>query len=525
MAGEFGSIVDTALITNTGPLSSPEEVATGVWITSEVYNSSLEIYSYASDNGGDVSGKGHLTVSGAVTGATSVKKISDGVFAVAYRKYGGGWNDYKVATLAVNADASVISVVSNSVLDTGSYASPNGHILCVGTGVYAYLGNTGHTFKLITTNISDDGITISKAALHSSALSTVQDATLYSLADSKYVVFVHERNENYKARTFTISAEGAIAAVETKTLDTSNENAPRRVSACQVDGIVWAAAYAASGNFRLRTLEINDDGTFGDAIDYEDGLFSKDNVYQLLQIPDGAYFISCGDSTGATIETILISDTGTIGSVKDTLVTLSALVTYIEYLAGCVYVGWYQKSNFQSWAFSINISRGVTYVPGARVAGIRHVYRPGSYRLEATFGDVSTTVDVVKQKVILPPPPEKEEAAEARTIEVPQKTAPEVVRAVEAELSRATVIAGPAIPGVIPGVTEDPMKLYEAELRKRSAAERAGLFYMQITGHPTYPQSLWQKLTPWKEEKGETFGSEFMERWRSLTGWVGGLFK
>jgi len=280
--GEFGNVIDQALVASQGLSSPPEEVNTGVWIVSQVYNSSLEVYSYSSDDDGNITTKGHLTISNVTTGATFVKKISDGVFAIAYRRYSVGINQYKVVTLAVNADASVISVIADTVLDTGNYAYPNGYILCVGTGVYAYLGNSGWTFRIVTTNISDDGTTITKAAVYSLVLSAVQDANIYSIADDKYLVAMHERNQNYKVRTFTITELGAISLVATSTLDSSSDNAPRIVSACQVDGIVWAIAYAASDNFRVRTLQINTDGTFGDVIDYSDGLFSADHVYQAL---------------------------------------------------------------------------------------------------------------------------------------------------------------------------------------------------------------------------------------------------
>lgn len=136
-----------------------------------------------------------------------------------------------------------------------------------------------------------------------------------------------------------------------------------------------------------------------------------------------------------------------------------------------------------------------------RVTGIRHLYRPGSYRLEANLGEVSTTIDVVKSKVILPPAfnyeqqriiekfEEAERAAKAteaaRTVEVPAKTAPELIRAVEDE-------------GLFPASAKVTMPQPPPP---------------EIKAEP----SLWGRLTPWREEEGETFGGEVMERIRSYT--------
>jgi len=38
-------------------------------------------------------------------------------------------------------------------------------------------------------------------------------------------------------------------------------------------------------------------------------------------------------------------------------------------------------------------------------------------------------------------------------------------------------------------------------------------------------KSTWKRLTPWKEEAGETFGSEIMERVTSINKFFGRLFR
>lgn len=166
-----------------------------------------------------------------------------------------------------------------------------------------------------------------------------------------------------------------------------------------------------------------------------------------------------------------------------------------------------------------------------RVTGIRHIYRPGSFRLEANLGGITNTGDVVKHAVILPPAPSatKEEAAAtepARTVELPEKTAQELAKALEDEGLSGPIITGPLMPGIVTGVTKDWFSEYLDKLKARKQAEENARQYMQMAGIYTPPKpSLWQRITPWKEEEGETFGSELAERWRSVTGWFGGLFK
>lgn len=177
-----------------------------------------------------------------------------------------------------------------------------------------------------------------------------------------------------------------------------------------------------------------------------------------------------------------------------------------------------------------------------RVTGIRHVYRPGFYRLEANLGETSNTIEVARSKVVLPPPETFAREAEfrayaeaARTIEVPAKTAPELIRALEDEglfpasakvtmgepppkriEPRRPTTAPPAAPSrEPPPYTYEQQYLIEQEqLRRQQRRE---------VGHKGFID--WRKLTPWVEEKGETLGSEVEERWKSFTGWFGGLFR
>lgn len=74
-------------------------------------------------------------------------------------------------------------------------------------------------------------------------------------------------------------------------------------------------------------------------------------------------------------------------------------------------------------------------VSDVRVGGLRHTYRPGSYRLELTLGGITTTPDVVMQEVIIPKKEEEPAPVVPLTVKIPEKTAEEFTEAVKADFS------------------------------------------------------------------------------------------
>ena len=173
-----------------------------------------------------------------------------------------------------------------------------------------------------------------------------------------------------------------------------------------------------------------------------------------------------------------------------------------------------------------------------RATGIRHVYRPGSYRLEANLGEVSNTIEVVRQEVVMPPPFNYEQqyiidrmsAEVARTVEVPAKTAPELIRALEDEglwpVSAKVTMPQPPPERIkpVPEPAPEPTPIeYTYEQQYLIEQERLRQQQRQQVGYKGFID--WRKITPWVEEKGETLGSEVEERWKSFTGWLGGMFR
>jgi len=147
-----------------------------------------------------------------------------------------------------------------------------------------------------------------------------------------------------------------------------------------------------------------------------------------------------------------------------------------------------------------------------RVTGIRHIYRPGSYRLEATLGDVSTSIELPQRDIQIPTvvPAKAVKPEKAIPLRVPEKTAPELIEALREEGLLPEAGASADITALEPlpiraGILERIKPLSREDL------ERLGT----IIGQEAPPEpSLWQRLTPWKEERDETFGTAFTSTFR-----------
>jgi len=146
----------------------------------------------------------------------------------------------------------------------------------------------------------------------------------------------------------------------------------------------------------------------------------------------------------------------------------------------------------------------------ARVSSIRHICHPGFYRMQVGLGDLGFDIDVAEATVrkALDTAKETEEAPPEPPPTKPSAKPPEAAPtppAPEPPTPPSYWGAGPV--SQIPGIEE-----YRERRRREEAAA------------PEQP-SLWSRITPWKEEAGETFGGEVMERIESMRKWIGGLFK
>lgn len=168
------------------------------------------------------------------------------------------------------------------------------------------------------------------------------------------------------------------------------------------------------------------------------------------------------------------------------------------------YLSLYEK--FPSWNLS-------------RVTAMRHVYRPGSYRMESTLGDVSTSVEIAKETIQVP---SGEKGAPSTEITVPSKSVPDVVEALKSESAVAMPEQVSALRNLWRGLT--PWSETAGETSRTYQEEKGGLI-QSVHGMATHiTSSVWRTMTPWKEESGETFGSEVKERVTKMTDWFKDLF-
>jgi len=162
----------------------------------------------------------------------------------------------------------------------------------------------------------------------------------------------------------------------------------------------------------------------------------------------------------------------------------------------------------------------------SRVTGIRHIYKPGIFRMILSLGDVSNTIEIAEHKVRkeleipeqqTPPPEPYPFAPEPGLVPpTPYRTGfiPPEPEPVAPEPGRPRIF--PTMPGIVlPGrVAEDIFGKPSEPARKPT--EILGQALRAAVPLGTMKQ-LWRGITPWKEEAGETFGGEVAERFRKVT--------
>jgi hypothetical protein len=372
MAGQIGSIIDQVALDNNALTYGPVQVNSTIWLVAQIYNGAMKVVTYSCNALGDVAFIMNYTlVSGAVTGISQPIHISEGVFAICYRRY-NGYSENRVMTFSINSDGSFGSIIANYLWGDANAGSPYGRMLHIAGTTYAVISLFGTTMKVLTFNISNDGASISLIASNSYTMpGSGAQSDFLQISENVYGVFLLIPNQSTLIRTYQISDAGAISFLNSFTLDSSGPPSTRRIAASHVSGDVWAAAYRQASYHRVRTVQIYADGTFGSIVSTGDGLFSYYNANQLLRIPGGAYLLTSSDSGGGEAKTISISDAGVIGSVIDTLIGLVCYELYLMWISDPLYAGWYQRGDlpyqFQSWAFSVTITRGSSY-PGNLLA-------------------------------------------------------------------------------------------------------------------------------------------------------------
>ena len=173
-----------------------------------------------------------------------------------------------------------------------------------------------------------------------------------------------------------------------------------------------------------------------------------------------------------------------------------------------------------------------------RVGGLRHIYRPGVYQLEITMGGVSTTGEIARsaggQVLVFTDTEEKAVEVKVETFNEPKQPAPSKHTAPSPVAPAPSVTLIPTMPGIWtpaepteqagpPVPPPAPLTPIQAITEGVKAGfEQTVLAPLEIAKELLTP--VWRAVTPWKEEAGETFGSEVRERVESATRWFRGLF-
>lgn len=147
-----------------------------------------------------------------------------------------------------------------------------------------------------------------------------------------------------------------------------------------------------------------------------------------------------------------------------------------------------------------------------RVAGIRHIYRPGFFRMQLTLGDVSNTIEIAEAKV-------------RKELEIPEQQTPYIPTPRDWEPQPRWEPPKPAEPTIVPPA---PIPTTSARVTPSQSGLPPPIPMENVFGTGEYQQRFpepkvvlrrfWRSITPWKEESGETFGSEFTERFRRMFG-------
>lgn len=457
MAGVIGSKLFSDVPWGTYQPGDIYHVKDGLYMVMRSYNG-LDAYTFKASAAGVMTGGSSLALVGGYLPSYShpvCVNSTDHIYAVwSYEQY----YYYKISTFKVNDDGTMTNLGNTVWYGASGLGSPSGYPVRVSGTTYAVLFkdySTTGSICIRTFTVSADGLTRSSIGIGPNVdLGNSGAFDLQWVAGSVYAVICQSPGGNIQVRTYNITGAGVVTFLNTLTLESGATYGNDGPKICRVKGTVWAAAYSivTPATFRVRTFTMNDDGTFGSILYTQDGLWGAANsrsVYQFYSIPAGAFALSYGGTGGCLFETFAISDDGVPGTAI--ISSAAGAGGYAVYLcpyggypfASTILIGWYVDGSWNRKLVSYGVSLGISYNPCARVSGIRHVYRPGSYRAEVTFGDISMDSSMVKSDVVLPPAPEQskpEETTTPQTITVPSKTADEVKAALKDEgLGYATV--------------------------------------------------------------------------------------
>jgi len=435
--------------------------------------------------------------------------ISGTTFALAYS------SSPSMAGIVKTFSISAAGAITKSWIATHTFAAGGAAWVWIrcepvscGGNVWAIGCQDSPGIEIYTISISDDGLTISTADKQDYAISQNKVMSMANVRGNIYALVTEQLINPTTLYTFEIDA-GAITAKDSAVIGAADAGTPGLFKI--TDGIIGIC----HNTNVLETRPIAADGTIGAQIDvaveaerwYNYPLGGNIWVYQI----------------GNNVYTRSFTDAGAIGAVIDTqALGLTSIGTHCHlHGVGNMWASFTSASpTLDLYALSLYIvASSLPSDSMARVTGIRHIYRPGMFRMVLSLGDVSNTIEIAEAKV------RKElELPEQKTPDIPKyEPAPEWPKPRAPEPSRPAVI--PTMPGVV--LPEEVFKKvfpeYEPQAEPPTFGELLGTAVKAAIPSPV--RQAWRAITPWKEEAGETFGGEVAERFKAIGKFFGSIFK
>lgn len=337
--------------------------------------------------------------------------ISGTTYAIAYTSETGYYSAPGIRTLTISDDGLTISLIDVWIPDSTN-GSGRGCLTHVAGTVYAYSYHThssNHNGLLITLNIADNG-TITKSAIDTLDIGTLSgDSVLFP-----HALFLKRAVGNYFlacgiwsdpafAYTVEISDAGAIAAAPIDTYQFANDVSA--ISIIELDPGYYCAAYqglpGSGGN--ITTFSVDSSGNISTEIDRQKyDVNGWDPMIVTLTETMRAIVYRGSYQTQGTIQTWEVSGEGVIAAAQQdrwAFDTSRGSTPYLIQVHGSIWMIVYQYvSGSAMKAITLNVSAPSVYPSdaGTRVSSIRHIFRPGMFRMQVGLGDIGMDIDIAE---------------------------------------------------------------------------------------------------------------------------------
>jgi len=335
----------------------------------------------------------------------SIIPIAGIVYLISYTTSGSYGGDARLYTISISNDGATLTPI-----DAWTFTSQGGGtgIACKNvsgtTYVVAYTHAIVPTYRLSTVTIADNGM-ITKSLIDTLDVSTGSHprtlihhlGELFIYASANLIAVVR------------ISSAGAITdpLVNSSSIDVAGATGTRLL---RLNDIVSPAYYAiffreASGAFdgNITTLSVSYAGVISSVIETQKVSNDMHSNYVLTASRDVRIWCEEGPSNDGYVRTRSIT---TVGDITDTNVDswefdeTQGAQPFALHISGNIFMIVYSYVTGVK-AITLNISAPAIYPSDAiaRVSSIRHIYRPGMYRMQVGLGDLGLDIDIAEAAI------------------------------------------------------------------------------------------------------------------------------